>query len=271
MIRLFAISCRLLAAIMLVVTIAPAIAQTAAAPAQTTPDGRLYGHFPYAEADPATLVDAPPGFAVGQECRVQPAMIPDLTRLIAAAHDAHLGAELRGVSCFRSIAHQQRVFCEKHGRKGECVDPAVRAESVAPPGHSEHGTGYAIDFGERPEGHCPDVDPCIASSPIGQWLLLNAPDYGFELSFPQANSQGVTWEPWHWRWVGTSNSEPGALAARALFADARGQFPANPRIPTIVVRVVAQPPVPAETVSERTLASVAPPPISGTAAPTLTP
>lgn len=136
MIRPFAISCRLLAAIALFLTVAPAFAQTAVPSAEITPDGRLYGHFPYAEADPATLVDAPRGFAVGQECKVQPAMIPDLTRLIAAAHDAHLGAELRGVSCFRSIAHQQRVFCEKHGRKGECVDPAVRSESVAPPGHS---------------------------------------------------------------------------------------------------------------------------------------
>lgn len=79
---------------------------------------------------------------------------------------------------------------------------------------------------------------------MGRWLLLNAPDYGFELSFPAANAQGVTWEPWHWRWVGTSNSEPGALAARALFAEARERFPANPRIPTIVVRVIAQPPLP---------------------------
>lgn len=248
-----------------------AAASPAFAQAVASPDARLYGHLPYSEADPATLVEAPKGFAVGQPCELQPAAIPDLTRLIAAVHDAHLGGELRGVSCFRSIAHQQRVFCEARSPGKPCVDPAARAGSVAPPGHSEHGTGYAIDFGVRPEGHCPDVDPCIASSAIGQWLLLNAPAYGFELSFPQANTQGVTWEPWHWRWVGTSNSEPGALAARALFADARGQFPANPRIPTIVVRVVAQPPLPAETGSERTLASAAPPPVSGTAAPTLTP
>lgn len=245
MIRLFAIPLWLLATIALSFAVAPAFAQNATLPIQIVPDdGRLYGHFPYAEADPATLVDAPPGFAVGQECKVQPAMIADLTRLIAAEHGAHLGAELRGVSCFRSIAHQERVFCERHGRKGECVDPAVRAESVAPPGHSEHGTGYAIDFGARPQGRCPDVDDCFAATAVGRWLLLNAPDYGFELSFPVANAQGVTWEPWHWRWVGTSNSEPGAIAARTMFAEARRRFPANPRIPTIVVRVIAQPPLP---------------------------
>ena len=253
MIRMRAI---LLAALALMMSaLSPAFAQDVA-----SPDARLYGHLPYSETDPATLVEAPKGFAVGQPCQVQAAVIPDLTRLIAAVHDAHLGGELRGVSCFRSIAHQQRVFCEARARGKPCVDPAARAESVAPPGHSEHGTGYAIDFGVRPEGSCPDVDPCIATSAVGRWLLAHAPDYGFELSFPQSNSQGVTWEPWHWRWVGSDNSEPGALAARTLFAYARQQFPASPRIPTFVVHVLAQPPVPADAVSELAAAPALHPP-----------
>jgi len=239
--------------------LAAAMASAATIPPARAQDARLYGHLAYAEADPAMLTEAPPGFAVGQPCAVQPAVVPDLVRLIAAVHDAHLGGELRGVSCYRSIAHQQRVFCEARRPGKPCVDPAARAESVAPPGHSEHATGYAIDFGVRPEGHCADVEPCFAATAIGRWLILNAPDYGFELSFPPANAQGVTWEPWHWRWVGTSNSEPGALAARALFADARRQFPANPRIPTIIVRVIAQPPLPTDAVSELALAPVSSP------------
>jgi len=241
------IGARVIIAIGLVsAALSPAAARAAQSiPTVQSPGYRLYGHLPYAQADPATLVSAPAGFAVGQPCEVQPAMIPDLVRLIAAAHDAHLGGELRGVSCYRSIAHQERVFCEARRSGEQCVDPAERAESVAPPGHSEHATGYAIDFGVRPEGDCADVDPCFADSAVGHWLLLHAADYGFELSFPRDNVQGVTWEPWHWRWVGTSNSAPGALAARALFASARRQFPANPRIPTIVIHVMAQPPLPA--------------------------
>jgi D-alanyl-D-alanine carboxypeptidase len=222
----------------------PAMAQDKPLLVETSMDGRLFGHIPYTQADPATLVDAPRGFAVDHECKLQPAVIPDLTRLIAAAHDAHLGAELRGISCFRSIDYQQRVFCDAHGRGGTCTDPEERAISSAPPGHSEHATGYALDFATRPEGKCPDVENCFADTPVGQWLLVNASRYGFELSFPNGNAQGVTWEPWHWRWVGTSNSEPGALTARALFDEARTRFPASPRIPTIVVRVAAQPPLP---------------------------
>lgn len=206
--------------------------------------GRLYGHLPYGEAIAASLTEAPAGFAVGQKCEVKLALVPDLSRMIAAIKAAHLGAELRGVSCFRSLAHQERVFCEARRADHHCVDPVNRARSVAPPGHSEHATGYAIDFGVRPEGDCADVEPCFAATAIGRWLILNAPDYGFELSFPKDNRQGVTWEPWHWRWVGTSNAEPGALAARKTFARARTQFPASPRVATIVIRVIAQPPLP---------------------------
>lgn len=247
MIRLRAVLRRCIAALALTISLgAPALAQEQTQLVETSIDGRLFGHFLYAEADPATLVDAPAGFAVGHECKLQAAVIPDLTRLIADARAAKLGAELRGISCFRSIAYQQRVFCEAHGPRHHCVDPVARAESSAPPGHSEHATGYALDFGSRPDQHCADVENCFAETPVGKWLIEHAPDYGFELSFPRDNKQGVTWEPWHWRWVGTSNSEPGALAARALFAAARTRFPANPRIPTIVVRVIAQPPVPAE-------------------------
>ena len=52
---------------------------------------------------------------------------------------------------------------------------------------------------------------------------------------PAGNAQGVTWEPWHWRWVGTSPAAPGAAAARAIFATARTRFPAQPGIRDVVV------------------------------------
>lgn len=237
------------------------------------PDGRMLGHIPYPEGNPADMVVIPGNFGVGRPCELHRDAAAAMSALLAAADQVpEVKGKLRGVSCFRTIERQRQIFCGQIGPGKRCKDAAERAKSSGPPGYSEHATGYALDFGIRPLTRgCGDVSDCIAETAPGKWLLQHAPEFGFELSFPPGNAQGVTWEPWHWRWVGTSNSEPGALAARALFADARGQFPANPRIPTIVVRVVAQPPVPAETVSERTLASVAPPPISGTAAPTLMP
>ena len=38
------------------------------------------------------------------------------------------------------------------------------------------------------------------------WLQSHAPRYSFELSFPKGNSQGVSYEPWHWRYVGDQES-----------------------------------------------------------------
>ena len=63
-----------------------------------------------------------------------------------------------------------------------------------------------------------------------RWLAANAPRFGFEMSFPAGSRQQVKWEPWHWRWVGTSATAPGAPRARFLFARARDQFPADPAV-----------------------------------------
>ena len=129
----------------------PAVAQSADGPGE---DGRLLGHLPYVQAEAADLADAPRGFAVGQPCRVRAVMLPDLARLLDAAAAAGLRETLHGISCFRSVARQQAIFCRG---AAACADAASRAGSVGPPGHSEHATGYAIDFAVRPSRACPDV------------------------------------------------------------------------------------------------------------------
>ncbi|MGI4730817.1 MAG: M15 family metallopeptidase [Janthinobacterium lividum] len=215
-----------------------ALATSPSAAQVTADDGRLLGHLPYTEAAPADLAAAPPGFAVGQPCRLRPAVLPDLSRLLDAAAAAGLGETLHGLSCFRSVARQQAVFCRT---AAACADAARRAESVGPPGHSEHATGYAIDFAVRPSRGCADVADCIADTAAGRWLLANAPAYGFELSFPDGNAQGVTYEPWHWRWAGTSQDEPGAAEARATFSGARTRFPASPEEAGFALHVAGPP------------------------------
>ena len=183
-------------------------------PGQTAlpgPDGRVLGHIPYAQVLDGNLVSAPAGFAAGESCLVHRDVAPDLARLLSAAAAAPgVGNRLRGVSCFRTVAHQRAVFCSQIGPNKRCKNAAERARSVGPPGFSEHATGYAIDFGLRPSPGCADVSPCIARTVAGQWLIAHARDYGFELSFPAGNAQGVTWEPWHWRWVGTGAAAPTA-------------------------------------------------------------
>lgn len=205
------------------------------------PDGRLAGHFPYGDAPSHELVEAPAGFAIGQPCYIRREMLPDLERLLAAARgDPAVMGQLRALSCHRAIARQNRVFCRDRESSA-----AERAVSVAPAGHSEHATGYAIDFAVRPANGCPDAEACMAATPAARWLFANGPRFGFEMSFPAGNRQRVKWEPWHWRWVGTSPTAPGAAQARAVFAKARAQFPANPGVrDPLRVEVTGPPPVP---------------------------
>ncbi len=52
---------------------------------------------------------------------------------------------------------------------------------------------------------------------VFRWLQTNAARYGFEMSFPRNNSQGLAYQPWHWRFIGDDDS-------LATFARARN-FP----------------------------------------------
>lgn len=211
------------------------LAQLAAAPPAS--DGRLFGHFAYGDAAPGDLVAAPPGFALNA-CRIRREVYADLVRLLAAAAaDPRTGGTLRGLSCHRSVIRQQSVFAT--GGEGDAADRAI---SVAPPGHTEHSTGYAIDFAIRPASGCRDAEACMAALPAARWLRDNAPRFGFELSFPPGNAQQVKWEPWHWRWVGATADAPGAGGARFVFARARAAFPADPGIhPPLHIVLTGQP------------------------------
>lgn len=208
----------------------------------------MLGHLPYGDAADYDLVDAPTGFALNR-CRIRREVWPDLQRLLAAAAaDPSVGGVIRGLSCHRRIAHQRQVFCRESETKA-----GDRAISAAPPGHSEHATGYAIDFAIRPSPNCPDAEACMSALPAARWLRENATRFGFEQSFPAGNAQGVKWEPWHWRWVGTTRDVPGAARARFTFARARRDYPADPGLmdPPPVVRTIAEPPPPPPPVEKK--------------------
>ena len=197
-------------------------------------DGRAFGHLPYGDAPAGALAAVSPGLSVSG-CVLRREVLPDLERLLAAS-----GGRVLALSCHRSIARQQAVFCRERGTAA-----GDRAVSVAPPGHSEHATGYALDFAFRPrENDCPDAEACVAATAAFRWLRANAPRYGFEMSFPVGNRQRVKWEPWHWRWVGARADAPGAVKARFLFRRARREFAASPGVRDVVtVRAMMPPPV----------------------------
>lgn len=160
-------------------------------------DRRLLNHRAYAEAPLHTLVAVT---ADGLVTLRQPAA-DQLKAMMAQARQE--GVMLRAVSGFRSIEDQRYLFFAVKAERGE--SPIRRAEVSAPPGYSEHHTGYAVDLADanRPET---DLDESFDGTPAFGWLSQNAAFYGFELSFPADNEQGVSYEPWHWRFVGDQTS-----------------------------------------------------------------
>ena len=166
-------------------------------------------------------------------CRVNPDMIPALRALLAAAFQAH--HRLVAASCFRSVDSQVDIFFAPPGDPLPATPEEIarNAYKSAPPGFSEHHTGYAIDFcdADTPET-CATFDVNFAGTPAGKWLIANGAHYGFEMSFPRATDacaaaagrpdQGVAYEPWHWRFAGTP-------AARQVFERARTRFAVCPK------------------------------------------
>ena len=178
-------------------------------------DGRLMNHYPYADAASTDLAPPPKGFG-GPGCpSIHRDMVAPLKAMIAAAakDDAGVGKAIMGVSCYRSIPRQAELFCRadriaERGYEGQ-------AKWVAPPGYSEHATGLTIDFGARTIPKC-HAETCFKDTRTGQWLAKNARKYGFEMSFPAGNKQGVSPEPWHFRFVGTDGAKAVFNAARSV-------------------------------------------------------
>lgn len=162
--------------------------------------GTVFGHIRSNEAPRSSLVASPPGFGGGNCALVHGSMAGSLRQMLAAARaeDPAVGRAITGISCFRSIERQAALFCNA-GRIAS-RGYAGQARWVAPPGYSEHSTGLAVDFGNR-NGSC-NLEQCFKSDPVGRWLRENAARFGFRLSFPEGNGQGVSFEPWHYRYVG---------------------------------------------------------------------
>lgn len=132
--------------------------------------------------------------------RHKPLQYAGLTVITAAAQ---AGIRLIPISGFRSVADQVKLFERQIQRRGSEENAAKLS---APPGYSEHHTGYALDIGD---GNQPaaDLKYEFENTAAYQWLRANATHgYGFELSFPENNRQGVSFEPWHWRYVGSSEA-----------------------------------------------------------------
>lgn len=129
---------------------------------------------------------------------------------------ATAGVRLHVIWAYRSPVLQREQFEEAERKYG----PGKGIRWLAPPGYSEHQTGWVLDIGDLDDPEADD-NPHFVRTAAFRWLRDNAGRYDFELSFPQGNWQGVGYEPWHWRYIGTPDARnafhPRGLRAIAVW------------------------------------------------------
>ena len=154
-------------------------------------DGRILGHLPYKEISKEKLVLIEPNIEVHID------MKDSLLKMREEARKD--GIYLVFLSGYRSINLQNEIFYSlKSIRNQEAFE---RARVSAPPGYSEHSTGFAIDIRDATQRET-DFETEFENTKAFRWLKNNAAMFHFKLSFNKDNKY-IDYEPWHWRYEGS--------------------------------------------------------------------
>ena len=153
--------------------------------------------------EPPELTQLQNGQSVDSRC------YPDLQQMMDDCREA--GCEPLICSSYRTQEKQERLFGEKVDsllEEGYSQSEAERVagENVALPGTSEHQLGLAVDIVDINQQVLEEDQENTLTQ---QWLLANSWKYGFILRYPKEKSSitGITYEPWHYRYVGREAAE----------------------------------------------------------------
>jgi len=158
---------------------------------QINHDHRILGHLPYAEISKEKLVLIEPNI------EVHIGMRDSLLKMREEAKKD--GIYLVFLSGYRSVNLQNDIFYSLKSKRNQIA--SERARVSAPPGYSEHSTGFAIDIGDATQRET-DFETEFENTDAFKWLIKNAAKFHFKLSFPKDN-QYIDYEPWHWRYEGS--------------------------------------------------------------------
>lgn len=107
-----------------------------------------------------------------------------MERMFAAAEADNVNGFIV-TSGYRDYARQAEVYAQSEAGKAQ------------EPGASEHQTGLAFDV-------TAETNSGFESTPQYAWLSAHAQEYGFIQRYPanKADETGISYEPWHYRYVG---------------------------------------------------------------------
>jgi len=175
----------------------PVDVDDAAVPDESAEPDVLLNHRRYEVAEADSLVPLNAASEIKLNAEAQGA----IAQMIAKAKAE--GVQLGIISGFRTLEDQDYLYFDLKAERGQSAQ--TRAEVSAPPGYSEHHTGYAVDFIDegKPGTH---LSESFETTTAFEWLTKNAAYFNFEMSFPKDNPANVSYEPWHWRYVGNQES-----------------------------------------------------------------
>ncbi len=154
-------------------------------------DERVLGHYPYKEISNDDLIEIEANILVHKD------MYKPLLKMKVDAEKE--GIYLVFLSGYRSIKLQKQIFYSLKSIRNQIA--TERARVSAPPGYSEHSTGFAIDIGDANQRET-DFEESFENTNAFKWLKRNAAKYHFKLSFDREQTS-VDYEPWHWRYEGS--------------------------------------------------------------------
>ena len=158
---------------------------------ETNHDHRVLGHLPYKEIPREKLALIEPNIEVHIDMR------DSLLKMREEAKED--GIHLVFLSGYRSINLQKDIFYSLKSIRNQ--EAAERARVSAPPGYSEHSTGFAIDIGDATQRET-DFEIEFENTKAFKWLKNNSAKFHFKLSFKKDNKY-IDYEPWHWRYEGS--------------------------------------------------------------------
>lgn len=132
----------------------------------------------------------------GMHISMQEEAIPHLNSMLDDFASATGHYDILIVDGYRTLEQQQALYDADLERTGLTVSTLV-----ALPGHSEHETGYALDFSLFfADGTSGEYD----GTGDYDWIDQHCSDYGYILRYPEDKTEitKIQYESWHYRYVG---------------------------------------------------------------------
>lgn len=131
----------------------------------------------------------------GTETSLRQPALDALNQMLDAFYVATGHQDMIVISGYRTTQQQQELYDADLAETGEQT-----STRVALPGHSEHESGYALDFSLYTDGVQYDYDGTGEYA----WINENCAHYGYVLRYAEDKQEttGIQAELWHYRYVG---------------------------------------------------------------------